>query len=167
MQFPDATQLVFTMVSDMSAGIEQSYLEDPKASLDGAMKESTHFIGACYGHNFDPSDTMSSFLYKVWVSRTRRNGASIFPKPRSLSPTTDALRENIKRAHFQACIWKAALQQDRPELDQLQFGLDIRRTIRCIFVQCHYQVELKLPLQINCSCSNGRPLLLTKIELFK
>ena len=31
-------------------------------------------------------------------------------------------RENVKRAHFQACIWKAALQQDPPDLDPLEYG---------------------------------------------
>ena len=95
---------------------------DPKTSLDDVMKESTHFIGACYGHKCDPSDTMSSIRYKVWVARTGRNGASILPKLKSLPPTVEAFRENVKRAHFQGCIWKAALYQDPPELDPLEFG---------------------------------------------
>ena len=97
-------------------------LGDPKASLDDVMKESTHFVGACYGQKCDPSDTMSSIRYKVWVSRTGRKGASILPKLKSLPPIVEAFRENVKRAHFQACIWKAALQQDPPELDPLEFG---------------------------------------------
>ena len=55
MQFPDVTQLIATMVSGklnvvkaFSAGIELNHLGDPQASLDDVMKESTHFIGACY-----------------------------------------------------------------------------------------------------------------------
>ena len=58
------------VVKVMSAGIELNHLGDPKASLDDVMKESTHFIGACYGQKCDPSDTMSSIRYKVWVLRT-------------------------------------------------------------------------------------------------
>ena len=75
MQFPDVTQLVATMVSgkqrlllnvkDLSVWIELNHLGDPKASLDDIMKESTHFIGACYGQKCDPPDTMSSIRYKV------------------------------------------------------------------------------------------------------
>ena len=34
----------------------------------------------------------------------------------------EAFRENVKWVRFQACIWKGALQQDPPELDQLEFG---------------------------------------------
>ena len=95
---------------------------DPKASLDEVMKESIHFIGACYGQKCDLSDTMSSIRYKVWVSRIGRKGASILPKLKSLPPTVEAFRDNVRWAHFQACIWKAALQHGPPELDPLEFG---------------------------------------------
>ena len=65
---------------------------------------------------------MYSIRYKVWVSHTGRKGASILPKLKSPPPTVEAFRENVKRAHFQVCICKAALQQDPPELDPLEFG---------------------------------------------
>ena len=68
------------IVKALSAGIELNPLGDPKASLDDAMKESTYVVGACYGQNCDPSDTMSSIPYKVWVSRTGQKGVSILPK---------------------------------------------------------------------------------------
>ena len=57
------------IVEALSAGIELNPLGDPKASLDDAIKESTYFVGACYGQKCDPSDTMSSIRYKVWVSK--------------------------------------------------------------------------------------------------
>ena len=34
----------------------------------------------------------------------------------------EAFKDNVKWAHFQAGIWKAASQQDPPELDPLEFG---------------------------------------------
>ena len=37
------------VVKALSAGIELNHSGDPKSSLDDDMKESTHFIGACYG----------------------------------------------------------------------------------------------------------------------
>ena len=53
------------VVKALSAGIELNHLGDPKARLDDVMKESTHFIGACYGqvrsirHNvFNPLQSM-------------------------------------------------------------------------------------------------------------
>ena len=92
------------VVKALSAGIELNHLGDQNATLDDVMKESTHFIGACYGQKCDPSDTISSFRYKVCVSRTGRKGASILPKLKSLPPTVEAFRENVERAHFQAYI---------------------------------------------------------------
>ena len=40
----------------------------------------------------------------------------------SLPPTLEAFKENTKRAHFQVCIWKAALDEQPPYLVTLQFG---------------------------------------------
>ncbi len=104
---------------------------------------------------------MSSIRYKVWVSHTGRKGASILPKLKSLPPTVEAFRETVKRAHFQACIWKAALQQDPPELDPLEFGWASEGPSGAYCpVSLPSKVEvapsdiLKL---INCSCSSDRP----------
>ena len=80
------------VVEALSAGIQLNNLGDPKASLDDVMKESTHFIGACYGQKCEPSDTMSSIHYKVWVSHTGRKGASILQKLTSLPHTVEAFR---------------------------------------------------------------------------
>ena len=79
------------VVKALSAGIQLNHLGDPKASLDDVMKESTNFIGACYGQKCEPSDTMSSIRYKVWLSRTGRKGGRILPKLKSLPPTVEAL----------------------------------------------------------------------------
>ena len=68
------------VVEALPAGIALNHLGEPKVSLDNAMKESTHFVGACYGQKCDPSDTMYWVRHKVWVSRTGRKGASILPK---------------------------------------------------------------------------------------
>ena len=65
---------------------------------------------------------MRSIRPNVCVSHNGRKGASILPKLKSLPRTVEAFRENVKLAHFEACIWKAALQQDPPELNPLEFG---------------------------------------------
>ena len=70
----------YEVVKALPAGIALNYLGDPKASLDDVMTESTHFISACYEQKTYPPDTMHRFRYKVWVSRTGRNGPSILPK---------------------------------------------------------------------------------------
>ena len=65
---------------------------------------------------------MTDVRYKAWVSKTGRKGACLLPKLKAIPPTLDAFKENIKRAHFQACIWKAALDEESPNLDPLKFG---------------------------------------------
>ena len=147
------------VVKALSAGIELNHSGDPKASLDDVMKESTHFIGECYGKKCDPSDTMSSIRYKVWVSHTGRKWASILPKLKSLPPNVEAFREK-KRAHFQTCIWKAALQQDPPELDPLEFGWASEGPSGAY---CQVSLPRKVEVApsdilklINCSCSSDR-----------
>ena len=65
---------------------------------------------------------MTDVCYKVWVSKTRQKGACLFFKLKAIPPTLEAFKENIKRAHLQACIWKAALGDEPPNLDPLRFG---------------------------------------------
>ncbi|KAG1677196.1 hypothetical protein GQR58_013996 [Nymphon striatum] len=44
------------------------------------------------------------------------------PKIQSLPPTSEAFIENVKRAHLQTCIWKAALDLDPPAVDPTEHG---------------------------------------------
>ena len=40
----------------------------------------------------------------------------------SLPPTDPAFMEELKRAHFQTCIWKHTLDFNVPALDPVQYG---------------------------------------------
>ena len=44
-------------------------------------------------------------------------------KLKALPPTTEALLENVKRAHLQVSIWKQVLHPDPHELDPCKFGM--------------------------------------------
>ena len=50
------------------------------------------------------------------------NRASSAPPIQSLPPSSEAFTENVKRAHLQTCIWKAAVLLDSPDLDPLKYG---------------------------------------------
>ena len=54
--------------------------------------------------------------FKNWTKRT-----TVAPKLKCLSPTSEAYEENVKRAHLQVFIWKAALHPKSPDLDPTQF----------------------------------------------
>ncbi|KAG0714834.1 hypothetical protein GWK47_013366 [Chionoecetes opilio] len=44
------------------------------------------------------------------------------PTEDSSSYTSEAFVENVKRAHFQACIWRSALTGEAPDMDPLENG---------------------------------------------
>ena len=94
------------------------------ASLDDVLCESAAFVGACYGQKSEVHETMTDVrCYNVWVSKTGRNSTSLLPKLKvAMPPTNEVFKENSKRAHFQACIWKAALDEEPPNIDPLKFG---------------------------------------------
>ena len=73
---------------------------------------------------YEVGETMTYTYHKVWVSKTGRKGACLLPRLKALPSTLEAFKENTKRAHFQACIWKAALDELPPNLDPLQFSWD-------------------------------------------
>ena len=65
---------------------------------------------------------MSEIRYDVWKSRTGKMKETTTPKLNALPPTTEAFEENVKHAHLQTCIWKAACDEDPPDTDPTCYG---------------------------------------------
>ena len=82
------------------------------------------------------------------------------PKLSSLSPTSEAFRENVKRAHLQSAIWKAPLK-DPPCADPNDFGwekVDETRTLRPIGLPASEQPAPDYITKIVCCpCASERP----------
>ena len=57
----------------------------------------------------------------MWTSKKGKFVKAV-PKLASLSSTLEALTENIKRAHHQACVWKHALDSGPPDMSQTELG---------------------------------------------
>ena len=91
-------------------------------SLDApfeVVRQSTKFIAFCYSRI--AGNDMFEIHFKVWAAKFG-NTASSAPPIQSLSPTSEAFTENVKRAHLQTCIWKATVLLDPPDLDPLNYG---------------------------------------------
>ena len=56
------------------------------------------------------------------MGKTGRKGACLLPKLKAIPTTLEVFKENIKRANSQSSIWKAALDEEPPNLDPLKFG---------------------------------------------
>ena len=64
-------------------------------------------------------------VYKVKGDSVDEGRKQLFTKttqPDSLPPTSDALRQHIKRAHYQTIVWEQACSQDSPDLDPTIYG---------------------------------------------
>ena len=102
---------------------------------------------------------MSETRLHVWGAK---NGKGKFSSPKlcSLPPTTEAFTENVKRAHFQATIWRN-IQHDPPEADIEEFGWrkeDKDRSLSPVAtpegVKCAPDYILNL---IRCGCKSENP----------
>ena len=83
------------------------------------------------------------------------------PKLCSLPPTDPAFMENLKRAYFQICIWKHALDLNVPDLDPVQCGLTKDNAAGSL-VAVHVPPNTDLALSyihelLKCSCSSDPP----------
>ncbi|CAB4040931.1 Hypothetical predicted protein, partial [Paramuricea clavata] len=90
------------------------------APLPDVVDQATKFISACYSKTVHEK-TMSDVRYKIWTTKFGNTATSV-PKIQALPPITEAFVENVKRAHPQTVIWKAALTLDPPTLDPVEYG---------------------------------------------
>ena len=149
-----------TVVSILrTQSVPLSSVGDVSSQFEDVLKEATNFMTACYKMKTDGSD-MSSVRQKVWASRVGK-APSCAPKLCSLPPTSEAFRENVKRAHLQTCTWTHAVDTDPPSLDPVQFGWTKDETSKTLVpvmlpktVQLAPEDVLKL---IKCSCESQSP----------
>ena len=68
------------------------------------------------------SETMSSTRYELRISKTLQRKVTGAPNLESIPPPSEAFEQNVKRAHFQVSVWKAALKKYYPDLVPIVFG---------------------------------------------
>ena len=119
------------------------------------MKPATSFMLACYGvPKFDSMTQARANLWKTGVGR----GSSTMPNLYSLPPTDLAFMENLKRAHFQICMWKHALDLNVLDLSPVQYGWTKDKAAKSL-AAVHVPPNTDLTLSyiqelIKCSCSS-------------
>ena len=119
------------------------------------VKQATSFMLACYG--VPKLDGMTQARANLWKTRVGR-GSSTMPKLFSLPPSDPAFMKNLKRAHFQICIWKHVLDLNVPDLDPVQYGWTKDKAAKSL-VAVHVPPNTDLALSyiqklIKCSCSS-------------
>jgi len=78
------------------------------------ISEATSFLAACYGSK--ERDNMTAVHFDIWSQKMGNKKLTAAPQLKSLPPTTEAFTEHVHRAHFQAAVWRAALEADSPAI---------------------------------------------------
>ena len=118
----------------------------------------TEFITACYVSKFN--GTMAHVRFNVQQYKTGHSQSKSF-KLASLQPTSEAFALHVKRAHHQACIWRAALESDPPAINPTDYGWKADKSTKTL-------LPIALPAQtmpapaptmslICCACSTDEP----------
>ena len=119
--------------------------------------ETIKFITKCYGLH-DMSD-MASARYNVWLNKTKSKSKTILLE--DLLPNENCLKENVKRAEYQAAVWRAALHDTLPSLDQKEHGWikndESKSLIPCFSSEKMLVMPEKLENLLSCSCSGDSP----------
>ena len=103
---------------------------------------------------------MNQARANLWKTRVGR-GSSTMPKLCYLPPTDPAFMEPLKRAHFQICIRKHALNLNVPDLDPVQYGWTKDKAAKSLAAG-HAPPNTDFALSyiqelIKCSCSSDPP----------
>ena len=108
-----------TVVKMLKAGHKLSAIEDLDSSHEEVMRQATKFISACYGY----PNSRSLFEARLLVL-AKKNGKAVTSAPKlcAIPPTTEALQENVKRAHYQEIIWQFLDSDDVPDVHPQNFG---------------------------------------------
>jgi hypothetical protein len=145
-----------TGLRSLIKGMNLIKLGNVQETWEDIVLEATNFVGDCYGSK--GKRTMSQIRYGTWQTKTGNRKVTTAPKLRSLPPTTEAFTQNVKRAHL---IWKAALQQDPPDVDPTDYGWEkdeLNKALLPISVpsdtQCAPSEVLRM---ICCGCSADPP----------
>ncbi|KAL8583211.1 hypothetical protein ACOMHN_053724 [Nucella lapillus] len=133
-------------------------LGDLSADIDAVVYQATQFMCACYG--IDDATSMTGARVKVWMARTGKKTAAKMPKLCSLPSTSEAFRENVKRAHHQCAVWRSALQEP-PNTDPTEYGWERNeetKSLQPVALPASQQLAPDYIMKVvRCSCSSETP----------
>ena len=127
--------------------------------IEAVIAQATKFISACYGQ-YSTSESMSETRWRVWASKTGRTSA-VPTKLCSLPPTSEAFKENVKRAHHQAIMWRSLEDSSLPELHVEKYGWvkDSKlKTLQPVLIPTNVELAPETVMRlIRCGCKSVNP----------
>ena len=146
-----------TVLKTLRSGHSLNLLGARGHSMEYVIQQATSFISACYGQT--NCSTISETRLKVWLSKTGKGSST--PKLCTLPPTTEAFKENVKRAHNQALVWQSLEAQNPPELDSTEYGWvndDQNKSLQPVTLPDEVELVPEMVLRlIKCGCHSTTP----------
>ena len=104
---------------------------------------------------------MSEVRREVWSRRMGRKTGTKVPERRSLQPSREAFKENVKRAYISTAICKSAFESEPSALDPAEYGWERDERVRCmVLVTLPPNVSVapsEVLEMINCGCTTDTP----------
>lgn len=134
---------------------------DPDLSWEAIEQQCEKFVCLLYAQDTE-STSLADIRYKKWQDKAKANTMLSVLSLKYLPPTMEALKLNIKRAHYQTAIWKnVRMIEPAGELNPEDHGWDKDTANRCM-------VPTELPPDIllapeyllkvtYCGCSSENP----------
>ena len=97
-----------------------SLLGEKDVDIEKVMQEATVFVSRCYGQCSAGSSEKRKTIYKRKTDSAKKSARP--PALKSLPPTDEALKENIKRAHLTAALWKNCAPGSLPPMSPCDYG---------------------------------------------
>jgi len=146
------------VLKTLKAGFELLAVGDIEAPFTAVMEQATTFISACYG--MKKAKDMSETRLLVWGKKNGK-GHTSSPKLCTLPPTKEAFTENVKRAHYQAILWRMLETSHPPALDPEEYGWmrDVKnKSLSPITVPDDVKLAPEYVLEmIRCGCKSESP----------
>ena len=131
-----------------------SIIGDPQADIGNMCRSVTAFMVTCYRKSYADCNTMNECRIKMWK---RKIGAGTSIKLSSWLPTSEAVTENIKRAHYQVTHWLTLLNGKPPDLNPIDYGWEQDGSM---FIPCTVPAGTKespdgILKMVRCACENS------------
>ena len=147
------------MLGNLSSNFEELYIM------------AVQFISQCYGTKPDSDDSsMTPSRIKLWYRKVS-SATSANPALQRLPPTDSSFRANVRRAHYQAALWRSCSSPDPPDHSPEDFGWHVKLGLMLpklfdgtpaiapesllALIKCQCQAETRRCNRGSCSCKKA------------
>jgi len=125
------------------------------ADVTDVVKQSTLLISWLHAmiakhHAFPRRNAASSCGHKKQESQQQHRNCGLPP-----TPTTDAIEQDVYRAHFQVAQWYSAMSVDPPLVNAVDYGWEADEANKCFIPPNMVEAPEQILKQVKCGCKGA------------